>query len=161
FSTLAEGVKGKRALEWGLVDAVVPRSKFADAIAERARKLASSAPEIERGPGIELGPLEPRISDRAIEYRYVKVDLDPKARTADLTVRAPDSIPKNAAEAHAAGAEAWGIRAARELDDALLRLRFEHEQIGILLLHTEGDREKAWTAGELMSGPSWLSRETR
>ncbi|MFL5379949.1 MAG: enoyl-CoA hydratase-related protein, partial [Myxococcales bacterium] len=137
FSTLAEGVKGKRALEWGLVDAVVPRSKFADAIAERARKLAASAPQMERGPGIELGPLEPRLSDRAIEYRYVRVDLDPKARTADLTVRAPDSIPKNAAEAHAQGAEGWGIRAARELDDALLRLRFEHEQIGIVLLRTE------------------------
>src|SRR3954454_14513824 len=66
FSTIAEGVKGKRALEWGLVDAVVPRSKFADAIAERARKLAASAPQIERGAGIELGPLEPRLSDRAI-----------------------------------------------------------------------------------------------
>ncbi|MFL5294031.1 MAG: 2,3-epoxybenzoyl-CoA dihydrolase [Myxococcales bacterium] len=161
FSTLAEGVKGKRALEWGLVDAVVPRSKFADAIAERARKLAASAPQMERGPGIELGPLEPRLSDRAIEYRYVKVDLDPKARTADLTVRAPDSIPKNAAEAHAQGAEAWGIRAARELDDALLRLRFEHEQIGIVLLRTEGDREKAYAAGEAMMGPSFLFRETR
>ncbi|MFL5404977.1 MAG: 2,3-epoxybenzoyl-CoA dihydrolase [Myxococcales bacterium] len=161
FSTLAEGVKGKRALEWGLVDAVVPRSKFADAIAERARKLAASAPQMERGPGIELGPLEPRLSDRAIEYRYVRVDLDPKARTADLTVRAPDSIPKNAAEAHAQGAEGWGIRAARELDDALLRLRFEHEQIGIVLLRTEGDRDKAYAAGEAMMGPSFLFRETR
>ncbi|MFL5369030.1 MAG: 2,3-epoxybenzoyl-CoA dihydrolase [Myxococcales bacterium] len=161
FSTLAEGVKGKRALEWGLVDAVVPRSKFADAIAERARKLAASAPQMERGPGIELGPLEPRLSDRAIEYRYVRVDLDPKARTADLTVRAPDSIPKNAAEAHAQGAEGWGIRAARELDDALLRLRFEHEQIGIVLLRTEGDRDKAYAAGEAMMGLDWIFRETR
>ncbi|MFL5399291.1 MAG: 2,3-epoxybenzoyl-CoA dihydrolase [Myxococcales bacterium] len=161
FSTLAEGVKGKRALEWGLVDAVVPRSKFADAIAERARKLAASAPQMERGPGIELGPLEPRLSDRTIEYRYVKVDLDPKARTADLTVRAPDSIPKNAAEAHAQGAEAWGIRVARELDDALLRLRFEHEQIGIVLLRTEGDRDKAYAAGEAMIGLDWIFRETR
>ncbi|MFL5365579.1 MAG: 2,3-epoxybenzoyl-CoA dihydrolase [Myxococcales bacterium] len=161
FSTLAEGVKGKRALEWGLVDAVVPRSKFADAIAERARKLAASAPQMERGPGIELGPLEPRLSDRAIEYRYVKVDLDPKARTADLTVRAPDSVPKDAADAHAQGAEAWGIRAARELDDALLRLRFEHEQIGIVLLRTEGDRDKAYAAGERMMGVEWIFRETR
>src|SRR3954465_7535588 len=161
FSTLAEGMKGKRALEWGLVDAVVPRSKFADAVAERAKKLAASAAQLERGPGIELGPLEPRISDRALEYRHVRVDLDPKARTADLTVRAPDSIPKNAAEAQARGAEAWGIRAARELDDALLRLRFEHEQIGIVLLRTEGDREKAYAAGELMSGPEWILRETR
>src|SRR3954469_4678685 len=161
FSTLAEGVKGKRAVDWGLVDAVIPRSKFAAGIAERAKALARSAPPLDRGPGMELGPLEPRLSDRAIEYRYVKVDLDPKARTADLTVRAPDSVPKDAAEAHAQGAEAWGNPAARELDDALLRLRFEHEQIGIVLLRTEGDRDKAYAAGEAMMGPSFLFRETR
>ena len=161
FSTLAEGVKGKRAVEWGLVDAVVPRSKFADAIAERARALAASAPQLERGPGIDLPPLEPKMSDHGVEYRYVRLEVDLKARTAHLIVRGPDSVPKNAAEAHARGAEAWGIRAARELDDALLRLRFDHEQIGMVLLHTEGDRDKAYAAGELMSGPEWILRETR
>jgi benzoyl-CoA-dihydrodiol lyase len=161
FSTLAEGVKGKRAVEWGLVDAVVPRSKFAESIAERAKALAASAPQLERGPGIELLPVEPRMSDGAIEYKYVTLDLDLKSRTAHLVVRGPDAIPKNAAEAHARGAEAWGIRAARELDDALLRLRFEHEQVGMVLLQTEGDRDKAYAAGELMSGPGWIFRETR
>jgi benzoyl-CoA-dihydrodiol lyase len=161
FSTLAEGVKGKRAVEWGLVDAVVPRSKFADAIAERARALAASAPQLDRGPGIDLPPLEPRMSDGAIEYRHVTVEVDLKSRTAHLIVRGPDAIPKDAAEAQARGAEAWGIRAARELDDALLRLRFEHEPIGMVLLQTEGDRDKAYAAGELMSGPGWIFRETR
>src|SRR5256885_11801701 len=161
FSTLAEGGKGKRAVEWGLVDAVVPRSKFADAIAERARKLASSAPEIERGPGIELGPLEPKTSDHGVEYRYVRLEVDAKSRTGRLIVRGPDAVPKDAAGAHARGPEAWGIRAARELDDALLRLRFEHEQIGMVLLHTEGDREKAYAAGELISGPGWILPETK
>jgi len=161
FSTLAEGVKGKRAVEWGLVDAVVPRSKFADGIAERARALAASAQELDRGPGIELPPLEPKMSDHAVEYRYVTLDVDLKSRTAHLIVRGPEAIPKNATEAHQRGAEAWGIRAARELDDALLRLRFEHEQIGMVLLQTEGDRGKAYAAGELMSGPEWIFRETR
>src|SRR5438067_1524943 len=161
FSTLAEGVKGKRAVEWGLVDAVVPRSKFADAIAERAKALAASAPKLDRGAGIELPPLEPRVSDGAIEYRHVTLEVDLKSRTADLFVRGPEAVPENAAEAHARGAEAWGIRAARELDDALLRLRFEHEQVGMVLLQTEGDRERAYAAGELMSGPEWIFRETR
>src|SRR5438045_1417866 len=161
FSTLAEGVKGKRAVEWGLVDAVVPRSKFADGIAERARALAASAQELDRGPGIELPPLEPKMSDHAVEYRYVTLNVDLKSRTAHLIVRGPEAIPKNATEAHQRGAEAWGIRAARELDDALLRLRFEHEQIGMVLLQTEGDRERAYAAGELMSGPEWIFRETR
>src|SRR6202171_1978215 len=73
FSTLAEGVKGKRAVEWGLVDAVVPRSKFADAIAQRARDLAARAPKIERGKGIELDPIG--------EYRHVSLKIDEKSRT--------------------------------------------------------------------------------
>src|SRR5438067_10674615 len=161
FSTLAEGVKGKRAVEWGLVDAVVPRSKFADGIAERARALAASAQELDRGPGIELPPLEPKMSDHAVEYRYVTLDVELKSRTAHLIVRGPEAIPKNATEAHQRGAEAWGIRAARELDDALLRLRFEHDQVGMVLLPTEGDRGRAYAAGELMSGPEWIFRETR
>jgi benzoyl-CoA-dihydrodiol lyase len=161
FSTLAEGVKGKRAVEWGLVDAVVPRSKFADAVAQHARTLAASAPQLDRGPGIDLPPLEPRVSDAAVEYRHVTLKLDGKSRTGELWVRGPESLPKDAAEAHERGAEAWGIRAARELDDALLRLRFEHEQIGVVLLRTEGDRDKAYAAGELMSGPGWIFRETR
>src|SRR5256885_10648543 len=161
FSSLAEGVKGKRAVEWGLVDAVVPRSKFADAIAERAKALAASAAQIDRGPGIELLPLEPKVSDRGAEYRYVRLEVDAKSRTGHLIVRGPDAVPRDAAEAHARGAEACGIRAARELDDALLRLRFEPEQIGMVLLRTRGGREKAYAAGELMSGPGWILRETR
>src|SRR5256885_13301900 len=127
FSTLAEGVKGKRAVEWGLVDAVVPRSKFADAIAERAKALAASAPQLDRGPGIELPAVEPRMSDGAVEYRYVTLEVDLKLRTAHLIVRGPDSVPKDAKEAHARGAQAWGIQAAREVGEPLLRWRFGHE----------------------------------
>src|SRR6266852_3274816 len=165
FSTLAEGVKGKRAVEWGLVDAVVPRSKFAEAIQQRAKALAAAAPQVARGPGIELGPLEPRVSSDRIEYRHVTLELDQGARVGTLTVRAPEGeVPKNAAQALSRGADGWGIRAARELDDALLRLRFHHESIGLLLLRTEGDRAKAHAVGELLSGPDrneWILRETR
>ncbi|HEX9573148.1 MAG TPA: enoyl-CoA hydratase/isomerase family protein, partial [Myxococcales bacterium] len=128
FSTLAEGIKGKRAVEWGLVDAVVPRSKFAEAILQRAKALAAAAPAVARGPGIELDAVEPRVSEDRIEYRHVTLALDAGARVATLTVRAPEGeVPKDAAGALARGAAGWGIRAARELDDALLRLRFHHE----------------------------------
>src|SRR5437868_5737338 len=90
FSTLAEGVKGKRAVEWGLVDAVVPRSKFADTIAQRARELAAKAPAIKRGPGIQLDPIG--------EYRYVNLEVNDKTRVAELTVRAPaGDVPTTAA----------------------------------------------------------------
>ena len=176
FSTLAEGIKGKRAVEWGLVDAVVPRSKFAEAILQRAKALAAAVPEVARGPGIELDTLEPRVSEDRIEYRHVTLALDSGARVATLTVRAPDGeVPKDAAGALARGAAGWGIRAARELDDALLRLRFHHERIGLVLLRTEGDRAKAHAVGELLAGSAgdglkpkaeaveadWIVRETR
>jgi benzoyl-CoA-dihydrodiol lyase len=182
FSTLAEGVKGKRAVEWGLVDAVVPRSKFADFVLQRAKALAAAAPQVAGGPGIELDPLEPRVSSDRIEYRHVTLTLDHGARLGTLTVRAPEGeVPKNAAEALSRGANGWGIRAARELDDALLRLRFHHEGIGLLLLRTEGDRAKAHAVGKLLAGPDggagsagdglepkakaleaqWIVRETR
>src|SRR5438132_9714075 len=157
FSTLAEGVKGKRAVEWGLVDAVVPRSKFADTIAQKARELAAKAPNVERGKGIQL--------DEIGEYKHVSLEIDDKARVAHLTVRAPaGEVPKTAAEALAKGAQGWALRMARELDHALLRLRFEHETVGLVLVRTEGDRAKAHAVGELLAGPekdSWILRETR
>src|SRR5437899_5015531 len=165
FSTLAEGVKGKRAVEWGLVDAVVPRSKFADTIVQRAKALAAKAGQVARGPGFELDALDPQVSDARIEYRHVTLELDVKSRVATLTVRAPSGeVPKKAEQALAKGAGGWGIRAARELDDALLRLRFHHETVGLVLLRTEGDRAKANAVGELLAGPekdSWIVRETR
>jgi benzoyl-CoA-dihydrodiol lyase len=157
FSTLAEGVKGKRAVDWGLVDAVIPRSRFADTIAERARELAAKAPEVDRGPGIELDPIG--------EYRHVSLKVDDRTRIAELTIRAPQGeVPKTAAEALALGARGWALRMARELDHALLRLRFEHENVGVVLVRTEGDRARAHAAGELLAGPekdSWILRETR
>ncbi len=157
FSTLAEGVKGKRAVEWGLVDAVIPRSRFADSIAQRARDLAARAPQVDRGPGIELDPIG--------EYRHVELRVNDKTRVAELTVRAPPGeVPKSAAEALAKGAKGWALRMARELDHAMLRLRFEHENVAVVIVRTEGDRAKAHAAGELLAGPekdAWILRETR
>src|SRR3954464_673201 len=157
FSTLAEGVKGKRAVEWGLVDAVVPRSKFADSIAQRAREPAAQAPQSDRGPGIEL--------DAIGECRHVSLKVDDKTRIAELTLRAPEGeVPKSAAGALALGARGWALRMARELDHAMLRLRFEHENVGVVLVRTEGDKDKAHAVGELLAGPekdSWILRETR
>src|SRR2546423_8170257 len=147
FSTLAEGVKGKRAVEWGLVDAVVPRSKFADTIAQRARELAAKAPALKRGKGIEL--------DAIGEYRHVELKIDDKSRTAELTVRGP-------AEASVKeDASFWPLRMARELDHALLRLRFEHENAGLVLVRTEGDSKVAHEIGELLTSDDGFIREVR
>src|SRR5437763_709568 len=157
FSTLAEGIKGKRAVEWGLVDAVVPRSKFADTIAQRARELAAKAPAVTRSAPVKLDPIG--------QYEHVSLNVDEKARTAELTVRAPaGDVPRTAAEAMAKGAQGWALRMARELDHAMLRLRFEHENVGLVIVRTEGDRAKAHAVGELLAGPekdAWILRETR
>ena len=147
FSTLAEGVKGKRAVEWGLVDAVVPRSKFADTIAQRARDLAAKAPGVARGAGVKLDPIG--------EYKHVSLTVDEKARRAELTVRGPTEA--NRVE----DASFWPLRMARELDHALLRLRFEHENVGLVIVRTEGDRKTAREMGELLMAGDGFTREVR
>ena len=148
FSTLAEGVKGKRAVDWGLVDAVVPRSKFADTIAQRARELAAKAPAMARGvKGVPLDAIE--------SYRHVVFTVDEKSRTAQLTVKGPQSA-KITEEA-----STYALRMARELDHALLRLRFEHENVGLVLVRTEGDRKIAHQLGEALMSDSWFIREVR
>ena len=148
FSTLAEGVKGKRAVEWGLVDAVVPRSKFADVIAQRARDLAARAPAIARGAkGVELDAIE--------TYHHISMTFDEKSRTAELLVKGPTTADLTE------DASTYALRMARELDHALLKLRFEHENVGLVVVRTEGDRKIAHQLGEALLGDSWFAREVR
>ena len=143
FCTVAEGIKGRRAKEWGLVDEVVPKSRFDAAVAERAKALAAKAAKekpARKGPGVLLAPLEPKASESGVRWRFVSLDLDRAARTATLTVSGPDADPpKDAAAMRAAGSGLWALRAFRELDDALLRLRVNHLEIGLVLLKTRGD----------------------
>jgi benzoyl-CoA-dihydrodiol lyase len=140
FSTLAEGCKGKRAVEWKLVDAAAPRSKFAETVRDRAKRLAALS-TAEKGPGIKLEPLEPEVGADSIRYRYVDVALDRARRTATITMRGPDADVAGIDAIVAAGSSWWPLRAFRELDDALCRLRFNFEEMGLLLLKTRGDRE--------------------
>jgi benzoyl-CoA-dihydrodiol lyase len=139
FCTVAEGIKGKRAKDWGLVDHLVPRSKWDETVKARARALAASSAGVVRGPAVELKPLEPTIKPGSIAYRHVTLELDAAARTAALTVRGPDSAPP--AELHSQGSDLWSLRAFRELDDALLRLRFDHPEIAVVTVRTAGDRK--------------------
>ena len=140
FSTLAEGVKGKRAVEWKLVDAVAARSKFGDAVRERATRLAALS-TAERDAGVELRPLEADVTADGARYKYVDLAIDRPRRTATITMRGPDQDVAGVDAIVAAGSSWWPLRAFRELDDALLRLRFNHEDIGLLLMKTRGDRE--------------------
>ncbi len=161
FCTVAEGVKGKRAVEWRLVDAVAPRSRFADAAKARAEALAKSVSGA-KGPGIALDAVAPEVSEGGLQYRYVTVAFDKARRTAELTVRAPaEPEPETAADFASRGAAAWALRAFRELDDALLRLRFNHEEYGLILLKTRGEaaRVLAVDAALAKHRDHWLVRE--
>ncbi|MGH6989290.1 MAG: enoyl-CoA hydratase-related protein, partial [Stellaceae bacterium] len=124
FCTTAEGVRADRAREWKLVDAIAPPQRFTAAVAERARALARPRGE----KGVALTPLDRLIDDAGYHYRFVDVVLDRAARTATLTVTAPDHV--GAVEDEGAGW--WPLAMARELDDAILMLRFNERDIGTI-----------------------------
>jgi benzoyl-CoA-dihydrodiol lyase len=140
FSTVAEGVRGKRAVEWRFVDAVYPTSRFRDEVARRANELAARSDRPATGPGIVLGPLDPKLDEQQWRYRHVGVTLDRAKRVAELTVAAPNESQATTPEAIvAAGDGFWALRAFRELDDALLRLRFNEPEIGTIVVKASGD----------------------
>src|SRR5262245_55386195 len=123
FGTLAEGIKGKRAVEWKLVDATHPASKFKQAVVERAAALAATSDRPATRPGVTLGPLQLKEKADGLEYSSVSVALDRAKRVATLVVRAPDApVPDKIADILEEGDRFWPLRAFRELDDALLRL---------------------------------------
>jgi benzoyl-CoA-dihydrodiol lyase len=162
FGTIAEGVKGKRAVDWRLVDAVHPASKFKDAVAKRAGELAGKSDRPASGPGITLGPLSPKISTSAFEYSMVSMTFDRPKRTATLTVRAPEKPVESTPETIlAAGDQFWPLRAFRELDDAILRLRVNEPEIGTVVLKAEGDPARVLEADEILlkHRQHWLVRE--
>src|SRR5689334_8534560 len=135
FSTLVEGVKGKRAVEWKLVDRVFPTSQFKDAVAKRAKELAKTSDRPSAGPGIALNPLNPTVSDAEIKYSAVTVALHRDKRLAELTIQAPSGPQPATPEAIvASGDQFWPLRAFRELDDALLRLRVNEPEVGTVVV---------------------------
>ncbi len=163
FSTVAEGIKGRRAVDWRLVDQVVPKSRFDQVVLERAKQLAAKSDRPKDAKGITLDALEPKLSADGIRYRHVEVKLDGARRLAEVTVRGPEGDAPASAEAFAAlGADAWSIRAFRELDDALLRLRMNHLEVGTVVFRAEGDAKRvlAWDRFLVDNLSHWLVRET-
>ncbi len=165
FSTLAEGVRGKRAQEWGLVDEVIPKSRFDAAVLERATQMANATPNKE-GPAVILPALEAqRWEDGAkagTDYRYVSFKVDKNTRLAEIRVLAPDQEPpKTAEELRKQGANTWALRAFRELDDALLDLRFNHDTAGVVLIRTTGDASLVRAADEALHAlrGDWFAKE--
>ena len=162
FATVAEGVKGKRAVEWRLVDAVYPTSQFRDRVAKRAAELAAGSDRPASGPGIALGPITKQIEPGRWQYSAVRVDFDRHKRVADLTVAGPDDPgPTDPDGILAAGDQFWPLRAFRELDDALLRLRMNEPLIGTVILRTTGNADRVLEVDRTLFEyrEHWLVRE--
>jgi benzoyl-CoA-dihydrodiol lyase len=163
FSTLAEGLKAKRAKEWGLIDGHFPTSRFDEGVSDRVKELAEADGAKAEGPGIRLNPLEVEATDAGREYKYVSLRYNREGRYADLTVRGPESpLPTTPDEIHALGDQYWPLRAYRELDDALLHLRVNELEIGLVCLRTEGDIDNVLAVDRALvaNRDNWLVRET-
>ncbi len=163
FCTNADGVRAKRALEWGLVDAIGAPSEFAVIVAARAEALAQASRRPADAVGIVLRPLARTIDERGYHYPHVDVTVDREYGTAALTVRAPLADGPDGVEAILAAGDAWWpLAMARELDDALLTLRTNEPALGLLLLRTQGDAAAVLRADAALTafGEHWFVRET-
>lgn len=162
FSTLAEGLKAKRAQEWGLVDGHFPTSKFQEGVKARVEKILENGGERNAGSGIKLNPLDVEVTDAGRDYRHVSLKLKREGRYAELTVRGPaGNQPANVDEMVALGDSYWPLRAYRELDDALLYMRLNEPEVGLVLLRTEGEIDDVLTVDKMLveNRDHWLARE--
>ena len=162
FCTVEEGVRGRRALDWRLVDELAPRSRFDEAVRERARTLAADRPAAR---GIAWPDLECESGADTRRYRHLEVTLDRAARTADLVLLGPERAPPaDAAGIEREGEGFWPLALARELDDAIVHLRHNELEIGTWLLRSRGDLSRVLAHDALLAAhhrDHWLAREVR
>src|SRR5437868_119402 len=168
FSTLAEGLKGKRAKEWGLIDDTFTTSKFQESIDDRVAQIVNlrsdngAQDNILRHTGIKLNPLHFDSTEDSRDYKYVSVKFDRETRFADLTLHGPESgSPTTLDEIHKLGDGYWPLRAYRELDDALLYLRVNEPEIGLVCIRTEGNIDEVLAVDATLAAnrDHWLVRE--
>ncbi len=162
FSTLAEGLKGKRAKDWGLIDDTFPTSKFQEAVAARVRSIVEEGGKEVAEPGIKLNPLHFESTADTREYKNVALNLHREQRYADLTVRGPAAdLPTTLDEIQKLGDAYWPLQAYRELDDALLHLRVNEPEIGLVCLRTVGNIDDLLAVDKALAAnrDHWLIRE--
>ena len=162
FCTVEEGVKGSRAVKWRLVDEVVPNSRFDAAVSRTAEALAAMSDRSSDAKGITLTPLQRSFEANSVTYSSTKVEIDRTSRRATITISGPVAPPPASTDdLIAQGAEAWPLRAARELDDAILHLRLNERDVGTLIFKTAGDagRVLAYDAFLVANRDHWLARE--
>ena len=164
FCTTEEGVKGKRAVDWRLVDEVVPATKLDEAVAARARQLAAQSDRPAGEQGIALPALERRIDANARDYKHLSVAFDRATRVATIVLRGPDAPPPSSvADMVSLGAAFWSLALARELDDAILDMRLNEFDVAAIVFKSEGDLRTVLDYDIFldMNKSHWLAREVR
>ena len=164
FATKSEGVGGRKAVQWRLVDELIPRGRWEEILSERSRAAAREATRLPGGgTGVRLTPLAKSRTDDQIGYRYVSAVLDRERRVAEITVRGPSGdAPASAGDVHALGASFWTLAMTRELDDLILDLRSNETEIGSWVLRTLGSADRVLAHDSLLlenAGRDWLANE--
>jgi len=164
FCSIEEGIRGSKAVEWKLVDEVVPNSKWKDAVAARAKEIAARSDRPTDAKGIKLNPLARKIEGDQVSYPNVTVEIDRARGLANITVKGPSQpVPASAEAAQALGDAFWPLAVARELEDAILHLRANEAAIAVVLLRTEGNAQGVLDHDAFLakSQDHWLMREVR
>src|SRR5665213_1171146 len=164
FCSLEEGMRGAKAVEWRLVDEVVPNSKWQATVAARAKELAARSDRPKDAKGIALTPLDRKIDGDRVSYPNVDVEIDRARGLVTIIVRGPsDPEPVSLEAAHALGAKFWPLTVARELEDAILHLRANEQSIGVVLFRTDGNAQAVldYDAFLAKTNADWLMREIR
>ena len=162
FSTKAEGLGGKKAVAWRLVDEAVPRAKWDEVVAQRAAELAGRSSRPAGAAGVALTPLAKTRTDEDITYRHVTARLDRARGVAEITVTGPAAGPPASLDAlHEQGAEFWTLAVTRELDDLILDLRANELELGTWVLRTQGDPAAVLAYDQFLAGhhDDWLASE--
>jgi benzoyl-CoA-dihydrodiol lyase len=163
FCTIEEGIKGKRAVQWRLVDEIVPNSKLEAKVAERSRQFAAASKRNGDGTGVALAPLKRSFDDSGIRYGFVSVDINRAERIATISIKAPDAPPVDIEGMMAQGAQFWPLQVARELDDAILHLRINELETAMLVFKSHGDSAHVLAYDDLLEAHKahWLVNEVR
>jgi benzoyl-CoA-dihydrodiol lyase len=165
FATRSEGIRGRQAVEWRLVDEVIPKRQWDETVAERAAAAATRSTRPADAHGVELPPLQREESADGLRYQHVEARFDRAAGLVEITVHGPEGdVPDTVERVHELGARFWPLAMTRELDDLILRLRANERELGTWVIRTRGDVEDALAFERVIarhSGSDWLVNEIR
>ncbi|TWF76122.1 benzoyl-CoA-dihydrodiol lyase [Pseudonocardia hierapolitana] len=165
FATRAEGIRGRQAVEWRLVDEVIPKRQWDETVAERAAAVAARSTRPADARGIELPPLQREESPDGVRYQHVEARYDRSGGIVEITVHGPEGdVPDTVERVHELGARFWPLAMTRELDDLVLRLRANERELGTWVIRTRGDVEDALAFERVIAQHSrddWLVNEIR